>query len=184
MRVFIPDITHTAVKSAWTLKQPVLMQQLVIVKNDRDVSVTDVRLNVTLSLSFVLALKRIALWESERQGETMHWYVAWPLQAKWQLRFASAAPITVRLARRIDSPEISEILYVYGFVNAPDKGFLSLCRRGDADRAVVAIRKHHFTCTGMMSEKFYPVLPFFTLVSQNYYQATINTKLDQWCFPE
>lgn len=47
-----------------------LMQQLVIVKNDGDVSVTDVRLGVTLSLSFVHAPRRITLWES--QSETMH----------------------------------------------------------------------------------------------------------------
>lgn len=47
-----------------------LIQQLVIVKNDGDVSVTDVRLSVTLSLSFVLALRHITLWEFE--SETMH----------------------------------------------------------------------------------------------------------------
>lgn len=45
-----------------------LMQQLVIVKNDRDVSVTDVRLGVTLSLLFVHAPRRITLWESQRQS--------------------------------------------------------------------------------------------------------------------
>lgn len=66
------EITHTAAQPAWVSKQPVLIQQLVIVKNDRDVSVTDMRLSVTLSLSFVRALKRITLWESERQSETMH----------------------------------------------------------------------------------------------------------------
>lgn len=49
-----------------------LIQQLVIVKNDGDVSVTDVRLSVTLSLLFVHALKHIALWESESRSETMH----------------------------------------------------------------------------------------------------------------
>lgn len=61
------NYTHPAVKPAWMLKQGVLIQQLVIVKNVGDVSVTDVRLSVTLSLSFVHALKRITLWESERQ---------------------------------------------------------------------------------------------------------------------
>ncbi len=66
------NYTRAAVKPAWMSKQAVLIQQLVIVKNVRDVSVTDVRLSVTLSLSFVHALKQITLWESERQSETMH----------------------------------------------------------------------------------------------------------------
>lgn len=61
------NYTHTAVKPAWMLKQAALIQQLVIVKNVGDVSVTDVRLSVILSLSFVHALKRITLWECERQ---------------------------------------------------------------------------------------------------------------------
>lgn len=72
----MPKITHThrhtAVKPAWILKQAVLILHLVIVKNDKDVSVTDVRLSVTLSLSFVHTLEHITLWESERQSETMH----------------------------------------------------------------------------------------------------------------
>lgn len=64
--------THTSIKPAWMLKQAELILQLVIVKNDEDVLVTDAKLSVTLSVSFAHALKRIALWESESPSETMH----------------------------------------------------------------------------------------------------------------
>lgn len=63
----VGNLIHPAVKPAWMVKQAVLILQLVIVKNDKDVSVTDVRLSVTLSLSFVHALRRITLWESEAE---------------------------------------------------------------------------------------------------------------------
>lgn len=49
------------------VKQAVSILLLVIVENDEDVSVTDVRLSVTLSLSFVRALRHIKLWESEAE---------------------------------------------------------------------------------------------------------------------
>lgn len=44
-----------------TVKQAVLILPLVVVEKDEDVSVTDVRLGVTLSLSFVWALRCISL---------------------------------------------------------------------------------------------------------------------------
>lgn len=63
----VKNFLHTAVKPAWMLKQAVLILKLVIVENDEDVSVADVRLSVTLSLSFVRALRHIKLWESEAE---------------------------------------------------------------------------------------------------------------------
>lgn len=87
--------THTAVKPAWILQtDSVSVQQLVIIKNDGDVSVTDVRLSVTLSLSFVHTLGCITLgvWEAECNYALIGCLS--PL-GKEQFRFESPALLTV-----------------------------------------------------------------------------------------